>query len=98
VNLGSQRISREVVSCEAMLKDEVEVRRVVLVVLALAVVGGWEGRAWWLLLIGCCVVIYKVGGLERWVWSKDGLLIGGCAAFGCEIQTASRCDWRLRWF
>jgi len=51
--LGSQRISREVVNWEAMLKDEDEVRRVVLVVLGLAG-GGWEGSWAWLLLIGWC--------------------------------------------
>jgi hypothetical protein len=51
--LGSQRISREVVSWEAMLKDDDEVRRVVLV-FGLAGGGCWEGSWAWLLLIGWC--------------------------------------------
>jgi len=52
VNLGSQRISREVVSWEAMVKGEGVVEGGTAELLVVVLTGGFEGRAWWLLLIG----------------------------------------------
>lgn len=72
MNLGSQRMSREVVSWLAIVKGEDEV--------GAEVWGGWEGLdvlglGWWVLRVGRGVVeesVVKVGGRR-----ESGLLGGG---------------------